>query len=86
MVHTLGLGRVVVRPVQGTLEVGAVGNLQHVRQAISAARMVLRHSEHTLLAGLQATEFAQAMVRTSSLAAPFLCLIRSSTCVHALSL
>jgi len=74
----------VVLPVQGTLEVGAVGNLQHVRQAISAARLVLRHSEHTLLAGLQATEFVQAMVRTSSLAA--LCLCPSSICVHTFSL
>lgn len=51
--------------VQGTMEVGAVGNLQHVRQAISAARLVLQHSQHTLLAGLQATLFAQAMVRTA---------------------
>ncbi len=68
----------MVLPMQGTLEVGAVGNLQHVRQAISAARLVLQHSEHTLLAGLQATEFAQAMVRTSNLAALFLCWCPSS--------
>lgn len=44
------------------MEVGAVGNLQHLRRAISAARRVLENSEHTLLAGLQATAFAQEMV------------------------
>ncbi|KAK9837473.1 hypothetical protein WJX81_004936 [Elliptochloris bilobata] len=44
-----------------SMEVGAVGNLRRVRQAISAARRVLENSKHTLLAGFEATEFAYDM-------------------------
>ena len=52
---------------QDSLEVGAVGNLQRVRQAISTARRVLENTQHTLLAGLEATQFALEMVGCRSL-------------------
>lgn len=42
-------------------EVGAVGALRRVKNAISVARMVMEHTDHTLLAGEQATEFALQM-------------------------
>ena len=41
--------------------VGAVGALRRVKDAISVARKVLEHSSHTLLVGDQATEFALKM-------------------------
>ena len=47
---------------QDSLEVGAIANLQRVRQAISTARRVLENTQHTLLAGLEATQFALEMV------------------------
>ena len=40
---------------------GAVANLQHTRQAVSAARAVLEHTTHTLLSGGQADAFAAGM-------------------------
>ena len=44
-----------------TLEVGAVANLRHIREAVAVARLVLQHTQHSLLAGLQAAEFATSM-------------------------
>lgn len=41
-----------------TLEVGAVGALRHVRNAITTARLVMTHTRHSFLAGLSATQFA----------------------------
>jgi hypothetical protein len=47
--------------VQETMNVGAVGALRHCKQAILAARRVLENTEHSLLVGLQATQFAVEM-------------------------
>lgn len=44
-----------------TMEVGAVANVRRVKEAITAAKLVMHHSKHTMLAGDQASEFAQAM-------------------------
>lgn len=44
-----------------THDVGAVGALRRVKHAISVARKVLEHTEHTLLVGDQATQFALSM-------------------------
>lgn len=44
-----------------TMNVGAVGALRHCKQAILAARRVLENTEHSLLVGLQATQFAVEM-------------------------
>ncbi|GBN68377.1 N(4)-(Beta-N-acetylglucosaminyl)-L-asparaginase, partial [Araneus ventricosus] len=41
-----------------THNVGAVGALRRVKSAISVARKVLEHTEHSLLVGDQATQFA----------------------------
>ncbi|KAG6548502.1 hypothetical protein Mapa_009990 [Marchantia paleacea] len=41
-----------------TMDVGAVGALRSVRDAIGAARLVMDHTEHTLLVGDQASDFA----------------------------
>lgn len=41
-----------------TMDVGGVGALRNVKHAMSVARKVLHHTEHTLLGGDQATEFA----------------------------
>ena len=50
---------------------GAVSNLRHVRHAITAARLVMEHTSHTLLSGLQATEFALDMgLSLSNLSTP----------------
>lgn len=43
------------------MDVGAVGGLRRIKSAISVARKVLEHTEHTLLAGSLATEFAVKM-------------------------
>ena len=40
---------------------GAVAYLKDVRNAISAARLVMEHTQHTILAGGAATQFAQQM-------------------------
>ncbi len=40
---------------------GAVAALQATRRAISAARLAMRHSSHTLLAGPAADAFAAEM-------------------------
>ncbi|MCO5597572.1 hypothetical protein L7F22_051651 [Adiantum nelumboides] len=41
-----------------TMDVGAVGALRNVKDAIRAAKLVLEYTEHTLLVGDQATSFA----------------------------
>lgn len=40
------------------MDVGAVGALRNVKDAIRAAKLVLEHTEHTFLVGDQATSFA----------------------------
>jgi N4-(beta-N-acetylglucosaminyl)-L-asparaginase len=44
-----------------SLEVGAVGALRNVKNAIGVARAVMEYTTHTLLVGDQATQFAQDM-------------------------
>jgi len=44
-----------------THEVGSVGALRRIKDAISVARAVMEHSEHTLLVGELATKFAVQM-------------------------
>ena len=44
-----------------SMDVGAVANLRNVRDAIEAARFVLENTEHSLLAGFEASEFAVKM-------------------------
>jgi len=44
-----------------TMEVGAVASLRHVKEAVTAARLVKDHTTHSLLAGLQASQFATMM-------------------------
>ncbi|KYM94138.1 PREDICTED: N(4)-(Beta-N-acetylglucosaminyl)-L-asparaginase-like [Cyphomyrmex costatus] len=41
-----------------TMTVGGVGGLQNVKNAISVARKILKHTKHSLLVGNLATEFA----------------------------
>ena len=48
------------------MDVGAVGGLVHCKEAILTARRVLEHTTHSLLVGLQATEFAMEMGLTLS--------------------
>ena len=47
--------------LQGSMAAGAVAALQATRQAATAARLVMHHSSHTLLAGPAADKFAQEM-------------------------
>jgi len=55
-----------------THDVGAVGALRQIKQAISVARHVLEHTTHTLLVGDQATQFALEMgFSTSNLTTPY---------------
>ncbi|XP_003415873.1 N(4)-(beta-N-acetylglucosaminyl)-L-asparaginase [Loxodonta africana] len=44
-----------------TMDVGAVGALRRVKNAIGVARKVLEYTTHTLLAGESATKFAESM-------------------------
>ncbi|KAI0477458.1 asparaginase [Xylariaceae sp. FL0804] len=44
----------------GSMRVGSVAALRRVRQAVSVARAVLEHTQHTMLAGELATRFAVA--------------------------
>ncbi|XP_024418531.2 N(4)-(beta-N-acetylglucosaminyl)-L-asparaginase [Desmodus rotundus] len=44
-----------------TMNVGAVGDLRRIKNAIGVARSVLEHTTHTLLAGESATKFAESM-------------------------
>ena len=41
-----------------TLNVGAVGCLRNIKPAVSVDRAVLDHTEHSLLVGEKATQFA----------------------------
>lgn len=43
---------------QTTMNAGAVGALRSVKGAIQAAKLVMEHTEHTLLVGSQASAFA----------------------------
>lgn len=40
------------------MDVGAVGSLRNIKNAISVARKVLDYTDHTLLSGKLATQFA----------------------------
>jgi N4-(beta-N-acetylglucosaminyl)-L-asparaginase len=40
------------------MNVGAIGGLRHIKRAISVARHVLENTEHSLIVGDLATEFA----------------------------
>ncbi|KAJ9539761.1 hypothetical protein OSB04_026267 [Centaurea solstitialis] len=44
-----------------TMEVGAVGAMRYVKDGIKAARLVMLHTEHTMLVGDQASAFAISM-------------------------
>ncbi|EDV98104.1 GH22932 [Drosophila grimshawi] len=56
----------------GLMDVGAVGGLRNIKEAIRVARFVLEHTSHTLLVGQSATDFAVSMgFRTSSLVTPW---------------
>lgn len=44
-----------------TLGMGAVANLRHLKDAAAAARLILDHTTHSMLAGLQASIFAQSL-------------------------
>jgi hypothetical protein len=46
---------------QTNMNVGAVGALRSVKGAIEAAKLVMEHTEHTLLVGDQASQFALAL-------------------------
>ncbi|XP_043717427.1 probable isoaspartyl peptidase/L-asparaginase 3 isoform X2 [Telopea speciosissima] len=47
--------------VQTTMEVGAVAAMRYVKDGIRAARLVMRHTQHTLLVGEAASDFAISM-------------------------
>ncbi|ONM15269.1 probable isoaspartyl peptidase/L-asparaginase 3 isoform X1 [Zea mays] len=47
--------------VQATMEIGAVAAMRYVKDGIKAAKLVMEHSEHTLLVGEKATAFAISM-------------------------
>ncbi|XP_068144759.1 putative N(4)-(beta-N-acetylglucosaminyl)-L-asparaginase GA14866 [Drosophila tropicalis] len=54
-----------------TMDVGAVAGMRRVKDAIRVARHVLEHTQHTMLVGSAATEFAQSMgFRAESLMTP----------------
>ena len=44
--------------VQTSMEVGAVCDLEHVKEAVLTARLIMRHTSHSILAGLSAANFA----------------------------
>ncbi|KAI9081380.1 hypothetical protein K1719_036643 [Acacia pycnantha] len=44
-----------------TMEVGAVAAMRYVKDGIKAAKLVMKHTKHTLLAGEKASEFAISM-------------------------
>ncbi|KAJ9552102.1 hypothetical protein OSB04_016147 [Centaurea solstitialis] len=47
--------------MNGSTEVGAVGAMRYVKDGIKAARLVMLHTEHTMLVGDQASAFAISM-------------------------
>ena len=57
--------------LQTRMEVGAVCDLRSIRDAISTARLVMQHTTHTTLVGLQASAFALEMgMKLSNLSTP----------------
>lgn len=57
--------------MQTHMEVGAVCDLRSIRDAISTARLVMQHTTHTTLVGLQASAFALEMgMKLSNLSTP----------------
>lgn len=53
------------------MNVGAVGSMKRIKNAIAVARHVLENTEHTMLVGDQATEFAVMMgFKEESLSTP----------------
>lgn len=44
-----------------SMAVGAVSDLRHIKHAITTARLVMERTQHSMLAGLQATQFAMDM-------------------------
>jgi isoaspartyl peptidase/L-asparaginase-like protein (Ntn-hydrolase superfamily) len=52
---------VVVMFYRMTMNMGAVAGLRRVKNAISVARCVLEHTQHSLLVGDLATQFAVSM-------------------------
>lgn len=57
--------------LQTAMDMGAVTDLRYVKRAISTARMVMAHSLHSSLGGLQATSFAVEMgAKLSNLSTP----------------
>ncbi|KAK9820305.1 hypothetical protein WJX72_008767 [[Myrmecia] bisecta] len=58
--------------MEGTnMDAGAVSDLRHVKHAIGTARLVMEHTNHTMLAGLQATAFAVEMgMKLANLSTP----------------
>ena len=46
---------------QTSMEVGAVCDLQDVKEAVLTARLVMQHTQHSMLAGLSAANFAVQM-------------------------
>lgn len=51
----------MVRSMQTSMEVGAVCDLQDIKEAILTARLVMEHTQHSMLAGLSAANFAVQM-------------------------
>ena len=52
------------------MQAGSVCDLRHVKEAIGTA-MVMKHTKHTTLSGLQATAFAQEMgMKLANLSTP----------------
>lgn len=43
------------------MDIGAVGGIRHVKDAISVARKVMEHTRHSLLGGALAADFAVQM-------------------------
>ena len=57
--------------LQEHMQAGSVCDLRHVKEAIGTARLVMKHTQHTMLSGLQATAFAQEMgMKLANLSTP----------------
>lgn len=53
------------------MQVGAVCDLRHIRDAVSTAQLVMQYTTHTALVGLQASAFALEMgMKLSNLSTP----------------
>lgn len=51
----------MVCSLQTSMEVGAVCDLQDIKEAVLTARLVMEHTQHSMLAGLSAANFAVQM-------------------------